>query len=144
MKVFLDTNVILEGLLRREYAVNSEQVMRDVMQGSIDAYISAGSFHTITYFADKQLRKAFSNKEESLSQLRKVLNSLLDCLYVVGQSNFELAAGVNDESFDDLEDSYQMQAAISAQCDVLLTINTSDFPNESEVKVIHLKDYNTL
>jgi len=57
-------------------------------------------------------------------------------ILIAPQSNRILTNGVLDDSFSDLEDSYQAQSAIASSCEVLLTINDIDF--------VGLKDNSTI
>ena len=52
-------------------------------------------------------------------------------------TNESLLRGVIDLRFDDLEDSCQLQAAVSAGCHYLLTFNVKDYPpSGSQIKVV--------
>ena len=47
------------------------------------------------------------------------------------ESGISWKAGIDDIHFNDIEDSYQYQAALSSGCDVLLTLNIHDFQHVS-------------
>ena len=64
------------------------------------------------------------------------LNILLSEYEIIGRLDWE--AAVNDQRFSDIEDSYQYQAALSADCDVLLTLNVHDFKYISSDKEISI------
>lgn len=128
MRIFCDTNIILEFLQKRTYADDVERVLDFADVSGSELYISIGSFYTITYITEVYLKKVANlSPNKRLDQLRNILLSILAQFSVVPHSNRTLFEGVIDESFLDLEDSYQAQAAMSADCDVLLTINEKHF-----------------
>ena len=46
---------------------------------------------------------------------------------VAGQDRQALLNGINDLNFKDMEDCYQHEAALKAECDYLLTFNVKDY-----------------
>ena len=53
----------------------------------------------------------------------------------VGLSHKRLLLGINDQAFDDVEDSFQYQCALQNKCDVLITINLRDYRSADTSKV---------
>lgn len=128
MRIFCDTNIILEFLQKRVYADEVEKVLDYAESCDAELYISSGSFYTITYITEVHLKKSVNlSADERLDQLRNILLGVLAEFLIVPHSNRTLLNGVVDESFSDLEDSYQAQAAKNAACDILLTINEKHF-----------------
>ena len=64
-----------------------------------------------------------------VEQQRSILLPILENFEIKDLDRNKLLSGVSDPRFQDLEDSYQYQAAVNAQCSVLLTINKKDFKN---------------
>lgn len=141
MRVFLDTNVVLENLCDRRLAPDAQAVFEAIDRGDIDGYINSGSFSNITYIAELQLKKSGMGKADWIATLRLILHEMLDRLTIVPQGNSDLCAGVDDASFTDLEDSYQYQAFKQAGCDYFVTINTHDFPCAADARILHLSDF---
>lgn len=56
MKIFCDTNIIIEFLCRREQANLIERILRFEPDQN-QYFISIGSFYTITFIIEKYLRK---------------------------------------------------------------------------------------
>ncbi|MBQ0046670.1 MAG: PIN domain-containing protein [Prevotellaceae bacterium] len=128
MKIFFDTNIILEFLQQRMQADLVEQILELASQRGDELYISVGSFYTITYIIEQHLRRTKSySPEDRLKKLRNILSGILDEFKIIWHNNETLLAGVTDSAFYDLEDSYQHQAALMAGCKYLLTINDKDF-----------------
>lgn len=134
MNIFCDTNIIMEFLQQRQYAAEVNRILSSAIQNGDNLFISFGSFYTITYLAEKYLKRDPNlSKEERLRRLRYILNGILGTFKLCTSHYGSIGKGVNDLLFDDLEDSYQAHAAEDMGCDVLLTINDKHFSlfNES-------------
>lgn len=86
MKVFCDTNILLEYIQQRREAQEVEQVLEYAEQNGHSLYISYGSFYTLTYLVEKYLKLESLEKESRVSKLREILNSVLDLFQFAGQS----------------------------------------------------------
>ena len=127
MRIFFDTNVVLEYLLDRRNANDVEEVLSHIKREESLKFISSGSFYTLAYLLEVAYKRQGEESNARMERLRGILNVLLSEYSVVG--NLDWKKGVNDILFSDIEDSFQFQAALSAQCDVLLTFNVHDFKN---------------
>lgn len=125
MRIFCDTNILLEYLFMRKEGEAVKKVFHYLRSCHAEKVISAGSFYTLTYLIEGHLKKEGFPKEERMIELRRVLSCLL-IEYDI-ECGIDWSAGVNDTRFDDLEDSYQYQSALAAKCDTLLTLNIQDF-----------------
>ncbi|WP_296261888.1 PIN domain-containing protein [uncultured Phocaeicola sp.] len=125
MKVFCDTNIILEFLFKRKEAETIKTIFHYLNQKKIVKAISAGSFYTLTYLIESFLKKEELGKEDRIMKLRRILKGLLAEYIIIGDLDWE--KGIDDWRFTDLEDSYQYQAALVSECDVFLTLNVRDF-----------------
>jgi len=141
MKIFCDTNIIIEFLCRREQANLIEKILKFERDKS-QYFISVGSFYTITFIIEKYLRKETElSADQRLEKLRGILLSILSDFSLAHLPLDNLRVGVKDNKYVDLEDSYQYQAAISSQCDVLLTINKKDFSSDDNLIVCTPQEY---
>ncbi len=143
MKVFIDTNVILEYLMQRE-RISDAEIVLDYLQSDIhDMYMSVGGFYTILYCFDKFLRKDMNmEKIERVSNLRVLLTRLLDVFLIAEHDNQSLLRSISDVHFIDLEDSCQYQAAERAGCEFLITFNIDDYRYaEGGVRVVTPKEF---
>lgn len=125
-KVFLDTNVVIDHITQRS-TYPSEKLFKAIEENQIDAYISVGSMYTITYYTEMFLKKQGYQKPLSIEYLRGILDSLIQIVEIAPLNKANVQAGIENPLFSDIEDSYQYQAALSAECDILLTRNTKDF-----------------
>lgn len=127
MKVFLDTNIFLEYFeQRREYQTVS-QLLNAVEDGRLKAVVSVGCIYTLAYLIRVELKRQDIHRPEQTERLRATLNIVMTMVTAVGLSHKRLSAGINDQAFDDVEDSFQYQCAIQNKCDVLVTINLRDY-----------------
>lgn len=141
MKIFCDTNIIIEFLCQRDQANLIEKILKFEPDNN-QYFISVGSFYTITFIIEKYLRKETElSAEQRLEKLREILLSILSDFSLAPLSLENLREGVEDCKYVDLEDSYQYQAAISSQCDVLLTINKKDFSSDDNLIVCTPQEY---
>lgn len=127
MRVFLDTNVFIEYFCKRSQYIFVRQIFEAIAEGELEGVISAGSFYTIAYAMEMELKRRGIHNPEKLERNRKYLNAVLDLVTVVSATDEEYRKGVNDLGFRDLEDSFQYQCAVASKCDALVTINLKDF-----------------
>lgn len=128
MTIFCDTNIVMEFLQQRKYAVEVGQILANAANKGDTLLISVGSFYTITYLVERYLKTDNSlSKEDRITRLRYILNGILGTFKLADQFNASITNGINDIYFDDLEDSYQAHVAEDMNCDVLLTINDKHF-----------------
>lgn len=142
MKIFCDTNIITEFLEKR---LQYEAVARilTLPQESDTLFVSEGGFYTITFLVDKQLRRMQIFNPERLEKERKILLRILSTFQIATASRDGLMKGVMDEDFKDLEDSYQLQAALNSKAEYLLTINIKDFKdaNPENIKIMTPQEF---
>ena len=126
MKCLIDTNVILDVLLKREPFYNdSASILTLSGQEDIILYVSASSIADIYYIAYQTLR----NKEKVKQMLRKLLKIVL----IAGVSGDEISNALA-LSWRDYEDSVQYSVALLQEMDGIVTRNPSDY-KEAEIKV---------
>lgn len=136
MKVFVDTNVILEYFMHREEYDIAETLFRNSRRDGTQMVLSVGAFYTMHYIILKYLRKEqhlFGN--ECLLNLRTIMKQILKIFDVAEHDKESLLRGVSDISFSDLEDSCQYRVAEKMGCPYLITFNVKDYPVESDSSV---------
>lgn len=145
MRLFLDTNIVLEYLLDRERADEVSEVFDAISDYEWDCHISTSSLYTIVYVFDRQLRKeGFTRKGERLFLLREKIAMFAGDLHISSIENHDALSALADMRFDDIEDSLQFATACAARCQVLLTFNIADFQNvkaASEIEVLTPHDF---
>ena len=142
MKIFCDTNIITEFLEKRLQYEAVAKILALPQEGNT-LFVSEGGFYTITFLVDKQLRRMQIFNPERLEKERKILLRILSTFQIATASRDGLMKGVMDEDFKDLEDSYQLQAALNSKAEYLLTINIKDFKdtNPESIKIMTPQEF---
>ncbi len=134
MRIFCDTNIVLEYLQQRQFSAKVGQILTRSVNNGDQLIISIGSFYTITYLTERYLKSDTSlSKGDRITRLRYILNGVLGMFQLADQYENSISNGVNDALFDDLEDSYQAHVAEDNGCDVLLTIDEKHFAKFKEI-----------
>lgn len=127
MKIFFDTNVVLEFLAERPKASQVESVISLCEKNGWSKYLSVGSIYTIAYMTERILHQKGLVRPELIEVQRNIFQALLSSYKVVPLKLGRILEAAGDLSFSDLEDSFQYQSALQVDCDVLLTFNIKDF-----------------
>lgn len=116
--VLLDTNVILDALLKRELFVDdARQILQRVEQGELTAFVCATTITTIDYLAAKTLGAKAS---------RKLLSVLLDLCDVAPVTRAVITDAIASP-LADFEDAVLCHAAINCGLNAVITRNGKDF-----------------
>ena len=119
MKVFLDTNILLDTIVSRdnpEFARNAATILSLGENGTLELYMSVLSIPTIAYVLKSMSPDAKKAIIGELVAMVKVLPSLP-----------EHVAGMLESRMSDIEDALQVQSAVEGGCDVIVTRNIHDF-----------------
>lgn len=135
MKVFLDTNLILEYLEKRREYIAVSRMLNAVEDGKIKAVISVGCVYTLTYLIRMELKRQGIFRPEQTLRLRAMLDIVMSMTTAVGISHKRIKQAIGNTAFDDVEDSFQYQSALQAKCDALVTINLRDYRNADTSKM---------
>ena len=135
MKVFLDTNLILEYLEKRREYMAVSRMLNAVEDGKIKAVISVGCVYTLTYLIRMELKRQGIFRPEQTLRLRAMLDIVMSMTTAVGISHKRIKQAIGNTAFDDVEDSFQYQSALQAKCDALVTINLRDYRNADTSKM---------
>ncbi len=131
MKIFIDTNIFLDALLKREpFKKHAEDLLNLCDERVFSAFTSCVSFINITYFLQK------FNKGSYWDSLEKILNAIT--IIPLENKDFKKALTLN---FSDIEDSYQSAAALKERgIKYIITRNVKDF-KKSTLKAISAEDF---
>lgn len=126
MKYLIDTNVVLDVLLKREPFYNScASVLSLARRKEIMLYISASAITDIYYIANQAMR----NKAE----VKSLIVKLIKVVSVAGVSEEEIRKALA-LPWKDFEDSVQYSVALLQKMDGIITRNPKDY-KEAEIKV---------
>ena len=118
MKLFLDTNVMLDFLGERDpFYISAAKIATLADKSRLKIIVSALSYATISYFLNK-----YYGHDKTIDKLRKfkIISEIceLDTLII--------EKGLNSD-FSDFEDSLQYYSALRKECDIIITRNGKDF-----------------
>ncbi len=118
MKVFLDTNVMLDFLGERKLFFQPAQLIMNLAdKGKLTIYVSALSFATCNYFLGKEF--GLSVTKEKLSKFKIISNIVALDEQIIDKSL--------TSKFSDFEDGLQYFSALKVDCNYIITRNIKDF-----------------
>ena len=131
-KLFIDTNIIIDLLSRREpFYGESAELFSLADQKNIELYISSLTIANTSYILLRQLNS--SKVKEILRKLRLIVNILPFDDKIVG-------VALNDNSFNDFEDGLQYFTAMENNQDLIITRNLKDF-KASKIPVMTARQF---
>ena len=117
MKVFLDTNIVIDLLDKREpFYIDAIKLFTLAYQKEITLFVSPMTYATASYLLRKHgkegMKRLLSNFRQ-LSQITTADEKVIDAAL--------------ESSFNDYEDALQYYSALTRNVDVILTRNKKDF-----------------
>lgn len=132
MKILIDTNIILDVLLKREPHKKATQIiMTKCASREITGYLAAHSIPNIFYV----LRKDYSQEER-----RKFIRNLCEIFRISDLNAEKIISAIDNEQFLDFEDCLQEECAVAETADYIVTRNPADF-KQSRVQVIKPEEF---
>ena len=131
MKIFIDTNVLLDVLLERKgVAEDSASIWALCERKGFEGYISAISFNNTHYVI---------SKIHSRKKAEQAMHTLIASFDIISLDKHILSRAV-DGSFKDFEDAIQFYSAVRCDADYIITRNVKDFPQE-DMPVLTPEDF---
>lgn len=119
MKLLIDTNVILDVLLKRDpFYKDASEVLNLIQRDGIREYISASAVTDIYYIARKYLK--------SRSAVVDLMKRLLKIVSIAAVSEREIFNAL-ELDWSDFEDSVQYSVAFFHEMEGLITRNPDDY-----------------
>ena len=126
MRIFVDTNILLDVLTKRApFYENSAMIWSLVEQGIVTGYISAISVNNVFYISQK-----LNDRKYAQGLVDKILKDFQ--IIAVDYEILKLSQTISDRDYEDL---IQYFSAIRSGSKYVITRNTRDFP-ETGVEVI--------
>lgn len=142
MRVYLDTNIIMEYFGHRKYYNSVSAILKASEQKSLEACISTNSLDTIIYLLGLQLKNKGIHEPQKRQKISEMLKSVLVHLGVVSISKENLVEALDNKDFKDIEDSIQYHCAKENGFEILISINLKDFPQQSkDLEVISPQEF---
>ena len=120
MKVLIDTNILLDVILLRESHLELSRRVLQCCLSLVDGYIAVHTFSNMFYILHE-------TEDFSIEECRDTFNKLLYVFDVASLDKSDVISAVNNDAFDDLEDSMQHQSSIACELDYIITRNVDDF-----------------
>jgi len=122
MKIFIDTNVVIDVIARREpFLANSQAIMNLCESGKAEGVVSTLTLCTVAYVLRKNVAPGTMRKK--LRDFRNVLKPI------------DLSVSILDRAIDspisDFEDAVQFFTAAYCDADYIITRNVKHFPQDN-------------
>ena len=131
MKVFLDTNVLLDTIVERDNPQFTDDASTILSLGetqAIELFMSALSIPVIAYVI----------KNVNAARKKAIIKDLISIVKVL-PSLPQHVENILECSMNDIEDALQLQSAKEGPCDIIVTRDIADF-KESDIPVISPQD----
>lgn len=121
MKLFVDTNVVIDVLARREQFYDASSAILTMLEkDQAEGFISAISFNSIHYILRKH-----SGKVKADNAIRALLS-----VFNIATLDKRILTRTIESWFNDFEDGIQFFSAIRCNADYLISRNVRDFPHD--------------
>lgn len=131
MKILIDSNVILDVLIRREkFFDHSRSVLLLCEIGLVEAVVSAMSIPNIIYIMRKELPR------QDVEKVIRTITAIAKVSALTIEDIRRAAAG----KFEDFEDGIQHSCAVRSKADYIVTRNLKDY-SESQIPAISPHDF---
>lgn len=121
MRVFLDTNILLDALVERQdrhFNENASIILQLGKNGVFELFMSVLSISTIAYVLKNLGGNGKKSIIKNICALVTPIPALPDHIDAMLESRM-----------DDIEDAMQVQSARTGNCDLIITRDRSDFKN---------------
>ena len=126
MKLLIDTNVVLDVLLKREpFAESAANVLSLAQRKDIREYVSASAITDIYYIANRQMKDS--------TAVKNLLKRLLTIVSVAAVSAQEIQNALC-LPWSDFEDSVQYSVALLHEMDGIITRNPKDY-QDADIRI---------
>lgn len=127
MIILVDTNIVLDALLKRNpYEDEAQVIITKCANREIIGYMAAHSIPNLFYI----LRKTYSQKER-----KQFIKNLCDIFYISALNTEKIKSALENEAFEDFEDCLQEECAVEVMADYIVTRNPNDY-KKSRIKVV--------
>lgn len=127
-RVFIDTNILIDYILEREYGQDAKQLLQRGFDGEIKLFASYLTFANMAYILGKKI---------DIYELFGDLNQYITVL-PMDEEQFQAAL---KQPVSDFEDMLQYQCAKAGNCDIIITNNKKDFESYSVLPISTAADF---
>jgi predicted nucleic acid-binding protein len=131
-KVFLDTNIIIDFLAKREpFYIPAAEILEMASRDLIQIIVSALSIPTVHYILSKIIKDR--------STLMRNLRNFKTIVEISDLTDGIIERGFNSD-ISDFEDALQYNCALDSNCEVVITRNVKDYKT-SKIPVMDAENY---
>jgi len=127
-RVFIDTNILIDYILEREYGQDAKQLLQRGFDGEVKLFASYLTFANMAYILGKKI---------DIYELFGDLNQFITVL-PMDEDQFQAAL---KQPVSDFEDMLQYQCAMASNCDIIITNNKKDFESYSVLPISTAADF---
>ena len=127
-RVFIDTNILIDYILEREYGQDAKQLLQRGFDGDVKLFASYLTFANMAYILGKKI---------DIYELFGDLNQFITVL-PMDEDQFQAAL---KQPVSDFEDMLQYQCAMAGNCDIIITNNKKDFESYSVLPISTAADF---
>lgn len=132
-KIFIDTNVMVDLLAKREPFYDAAARLFSLVDiGQCTAVVAGISFSTTAYLLERRMNY------EDLSQILRQFASIVE-IAAIDERTVRKSLSTTSR-FHDIEDAMQHYAAVQSGCEALITRNVKDFEH-SDIPVFLPDDF---
>ena len=131
MKVFLDTNILVDRADNRANACQTEAIINLGRAGKIQNCVSYLSYANINYIKRNTPR----------AERYKLIRCLRQGITVLPCDSQQLDKALATEYVNDFEDLLQYQCAVAAGCDIIVTNNIKDYREFCQLPLMTSRDF---
>jgi len=131
MKIFLDTNIIVDSVIQRKNSETVEKILNLYGIDDLRFYMSTLTAPTVIYVTRHEC-----SQKEALERLL-TLQSRIAMLSVSGHDAYRALKG----AYPDYEDGLQMLCAEEKGCDAIITTNKSHFQGYTYIPVFTPEEF---
>lgn len=132
MRVFIDTNVIIDLLAKREpFYIESQKIFSLSDTNEIELIVSSLSLVNTYYILNDVMK---------IKDARLILGKFKVLVQSSDLNDKIIELALNDIKFRDFEDGVQHYSALESQCQLIVSRNLKDFKN-SKIPVLSPKEF---
>ena len=133
MKVFLDTNIMIDLLAERKmWLLPAMEILELTNSNKIDLFCSIISLPTVSYIMERQAKIPHDIVINKMERLVDICEPIY--------ADKQIALRALNSSFKDFEDAMQYYSAIAEGCDVIITRNKKDF-SDAQIDVMDPQEF---
>ena len=130
MKVFLDTNILLDFIEQRNNLGYAKTILELGKKGELELYASYLTFANMAYIL----------RHRSKDEIYKLLKMARNHVKVLDNTPHQLDKALN-QIVNDFEDLLQYYCALSGECDLIITNNKKDFEEFSQLPTFTSEEF---